>query len=262
MRIGIFDSGLGGLSTWLACAGYLPQAEYFFFADTANAPYGDRTAEEVRAFTQAAYQRFLELDVDALVIACNTATSAAVAPLRQQACMPVIGIEPAIKMALQESPGEVLLLATELTVRGAKLEKLLQECDSDQRVRSLACSGWMEIIEGQAGDWRAYARGYWYEHIAPQLRSAQALVLGCTHYCWLREEISAWSGGKAIFDGNEGVARQLYRLLLRREPPTVCRTPASPFILHFSASAGAASKKAAAERLLHDKGVRVSVLSF
>ncbi|MEY2342324.1 glutamate racemase [Acidithiobacillus sp. IBUN Pt1247-S3] len=262
MRVGIFDSGLGGLSTWLACTRYLPNAEYFFFADTANAPYGDRTAEEVRAFTQAACQHFLQLDVDALVIACNTATSAAVAPLREQAPMPVIGIEPAIKLALQESAGEVLLLATELTVHGAKLEHLLRGCDVEQRVRALACSGWMEIIERQANDWRAHAQDYWYERIAPQLGSAQALVLGCTHYCWLREEISAWSGGKTIFDGNDGVARQLYRLLLRREPLTPPDRKLGPLVLHFAASAAAASKMAAAERLLRGMGVQARILPF
>ncbi|MDD3759546.1 MAG: glutamate racemase [Acidithiobacillus sp.] len=261
MRVGVFDSGLGGLSTWLACTRYLSEAEYFYFADTANAPYGDRSVAEVRAFTKAAYQRFLQLDVDALVIACNTATSAAAAPLRQYASMPIIGIEPAIKVALQESSGELLLLATELTVRGAKLEKLLQDCDPERRVRALACPGWMEIIEGQRVDWRERASDYWQEKIAAQVRDATALVLGCTHYCWLREEISVWSGGSAIFGGNDGVARQLYRLLHRREPPA----PAAPrerLTLHFSASADADQKMAAAQRLLQGAGVRARILPF
>ncbi len=261
MRIGVFDSGLGGLSTWLACNRYLPDAEYFFFADTANAPYGGRTVAEVQAFTEAAYQRFLQLDVDALVIACNTATSAAAAPLRQYASMPIIGIEPAIKVALQESTGEILLLATELTVRGAKLEKLLQDCDPERRVRALACPGWMEIIEEQGSDWRERASDYWQENIAAQAGEATALVLGCTHYCWLREEVSVWSGGSAVFDGNDGVARQLYRLLRRCEPP-VPVAPGEPLALHFSASTDADQKMAAAQRLLQGTGVRAQILPF
>ncbi|WP_308387491.1 glutamate racemase [Acidithiobacillus sp. AMEEHan] len=261
MRIGVFDSGLGGLSTWLACTRYLPDAEYFFFADTVNAPYGDRSAVEVQAFTEDAYRRFLQLDVDALVIACNTATSAAAAPLRQYASMPIIGIEPAIKVALQESRGEVLLLATELTVRGAKLDKLLQLCDPERRVRALACPGWMEIIEGQQADWRERASEYWQEKIAAHARNATALVLGCTHYCWLRDEISVWSAGNAIFDGNDGVARQLYRLLLRREPPAAA-SHTDLLTLHFAASADADQKMAAAQRLLQGAGVRARILPF
>ncbi len=259
MRVGVFDSGLGGLTTWLACTRYLPTAEYFFFADTAHAPYGDRTAEEVCQYTRAAYAHFLELGVDALVIACNTATSAAVLPLRQQARMPVIGIEPAIKVALQESEGEILLLATELTVRGSKLAQLLRDRDGGGRVRALACPGWMEIIEEQAPDWRVRAQAYWCEHIEPALGAAQALVLGCTHYCWLREEISAWSGGMAIYDGNDGVARQLYRLLLQREPDSIS-TARAPLSLHFTATAAEARKQAAAAELLRNTGVELRLL--
>ncbi|MEL5848211.1 MAG: glutamate racemase [Candidatus Igneacidithiobacillus chanchocoensis] len=261
LRVGVFDSGLGGLSTWLACARLLPEAEYFFFADTAHAPYGDRSADEVHQLTEAAYQHFSALGVDALVIACNTATSAAVAPLRQQAAMPVIGIEPAIKQALAASPGEVLLLATELTVRGEKLARLRREWDTEQRVRPLACSGLMEIVESQAADWRQQAAAYWQHHVAPGLGASQAIVLGCTHYCWLRDEIRTWSGGLPIFDGNDGVARQLYRLLHRQEPGSPGVLPGE-LVLRLRASAAATEKRAAARQLLRGSGAEVEVLPY
>lgn len=112
MRIGVFDSGLGGLSTLLACLRYLPSAEYRFFGDVAHAPYGDKDPQVVRRWTAEAYERFLAAGVDAVVLACNTATSAAAAPLREQSPVPILGLEPAIKKALDVESGPILLLAT------------------------------------------------------------------------------------------------------------------------------------------------------
>jgi len=217
MRIGIFDSGIGGLSTLLSCLRYLPDAHYLFYGDSAHAPYGDKSPAQVREWTEAAYAWFIAAGVDAVVLACNTATSAAVAPLRECADVPIIGIEPAIRKALTEHPqGGVLLLATSITVGGEKLRNLLNLLENGQeRVRPLACSGLAEIIEAQDADWRVRAGRYLQAQVRPA-RTADigVVVLGCTHYCWIDDLIHDTLGGDiTVVDGNEGVARQLCRRL-------------------------------------------------
>lgn len=257
MRIGVFDSGIGGLSTLLACARYLPQAEYIYLADTAYAPYGDREAEEIRARSELAYEQFRQWGVDALVIACNTATSAAAGPLREFAQMPIIGIEPAISKALCHGSARILLLATELTVRGEKLRQLLHSRDPLGRVLPLACPGWMDIIESQAPGWQELAKKYWQDRIAPNVSGMGSIVLGCTHYCWLDEEIGQWSGGMPVFDGNEGVARQVFRLLLGAEPPPIPDPLPASLQVSLLFTSNPQERRQAAMRMLGQKGVVV-----
>jgi len=258
VRIGVFDSGLGGLSTLVACLRYLPEAEYFFFGDVANAPYGDKEPAAVRRWTAEAYRRFLALGVDAVVLACNSATSAAAAPLRAQSPVPILGLEPAIKKALAVETGPVLLLATTLTVTGAKLQRLLEDIDPARRVEALACPGLMEIIEEQRPNWRALAQSYWRERLEPratQLR-AKALVLGCTHYCWLEDDFRQWLGPDGrVYDGNDGLARHLWRRLRGTEAPTPGELPARARIrLDFSADAQ--RKRKIARDWLASRGVQ------
>ncbi|MBU2784613.1 MAG: glutamate racemase [Acidithiobacillus ferriphilus] len=217
MRIGIFDSGIGGLSTLLACLRHLPDAHYLFYGDSAHAPYGDKSPTQVRQWTEEAYAWFISAGVDAVVLACNTATSAAVAPLRERADIPIIGIEPAIRKALTDHPQSgILLLATSITVNGEKLRNLLGRLENGQdRVRPLACSGLAEIIETQDTDWSARVRRYLQVRVQPA-RTADigVVVLGCTHYCWINNLINDTLGGDiAVVDGNDGVARQLCRRL-------------------------------------------------
>ncbi len=260
MRIGIFDSGIGGLTTLVACLRYLPDEEYFFFADNANAPYGDRDPGQVREWTAKAYEYFLARSADAVVLACNSATSAAAATLREHSRkVPVIGIEPAIKKALSADDGRILLLATELTARGEKLQQLLQGLPGGmERVDVLACPGWMEIIERQDHQWREQAGKYWEQHIAGVMDTGiRGIVLGCTHYCWLAGDILRWTGsGCQVFDGNDGVARQLYRQVMGREAPEPGRIPAR-VRMHFCFSANAQEKKSLAVRLLASHGMKV-----
>lgn len=248
MRIGVFDSGLGGLSTLLACLRYLPEAEYRFFGDVAHAPYGDKDPALVRQWTAEAYQRFLAAGVDAVVLACNSATSAAAAPLREHSPVPILGLEPAIKKALDTEEGPVLLLATTLTVTGDKLRILLQRIDSARRVRPVACPGLMEIVEGQASDWRIAAQDYWRERLYPHFEELQpsGLVLGCTHYCWLERDFRQWAGPDCrVYDGNDGVARHLWRQLFGTEAPAPGALPRSAHIrLEFSADADRKTKLA------------------
>ncbi len=260
MRIGIFDSGIGGLTTLVACLRYLPDEEYFFFADNANAPYGDRDPGQVRYWTEKAYEQFLAKSVDAVVLACNSATSAAAGTLREHSRkVPVIGIEPAIKKALAAGDGRILLLATELTARGQKLQKLLQGLPGGtDRVDVLACPGLAEIVERQDHQWRKQAGQYWQQHVARAIGAEiRGIVLGCTHYCWLVGDIEQWTGsGCQVFDGNDGVARQLYRQVMGREAPLPGKLPAR-VRLHFSFSDIAQEKKSLVVRLLASHGMTV-----
>ena len=261
MRIGIFDSGLGGLSTLLACLRYLPDAHYLFYGDSAHAPYGDKSPAQVRQWTQAAYAWFIAAGVDAVVLACNTATSAAVAPLRERADVPVIGIEPAIKKALIDHPqGDILLLATAVTVKGVKLQELLNRLEGGQeRVRPLACSGLAEIIETQDAEWHERVSRYLQVQVRPaQPQDTRAIVLGCTHYCWIGDLIHDVLGRDiAIVDGNDGVARQLcHRLGVPTEAGVVPPLPDHARIsLHFTTDNPV--KSPLARQLLAANGVRM-----
>ncbi|MHB8114934.1 MAG: glutamate racemase [Acidithiobacillus ferrivorans] len=261
MRIGIFDSGIGGLSTLLACLRHLPDAHYLFYGDSAHAPYGDKSPAQVRQWTEEAYAWFISAGVDAVVLACNTATSAAVAPLRERADVPIIGIEPAIRKALTDHPqGGILLLATSITVSGGKLRDLLDRLENGQeRVRPLACSGLAEIIETQDTDWRARARHYLQLRVQPaRTADISVVVLGCTHYCWINDLINDTLGGDiAVVDGNDGVARQLCRRL--GVPIGTGTAPPLPrharISLHFTADNGVKSRLA--RQLLAASGVSV-----
>lgn len=260
MRIGVFDSGLGGLSTLVACLRRLPDAEYLFFGDTANAPYGDRSAADVVRWTQAGYDWLVAEGVDAVVLACNTATSAAAVPVRERARVPVIGIEPALKGAVTaHSEGPILLLATTMTAQGGKLAALLERLGAEsRRIRTLACPGLMEIIEtgGAAADGEAAA--WLRRHIVPAVTQAPAaIVLGCTHYCLVPQAMRTVFGHDVpLVDGNDGVARQLhYRLFGDRPegPPPPLPTIHARVRLHFTDRA--AEKRALARALLERQGV-------
>ncbi|WP_414040156.1 glutamate racemase [Acidithiobacillus sp. M4-SHS-6] len=263
MRIGVFDSGIGGLSTLLACLRYLPKAHFLFYGDTAHSPYGDKSPGQVRQWTEVAYDWFIRAGVDAVVLACNTATSAAVTPIREYADVPVIGIEPAIKRALTLYPeGKILLLATAMTVAGAKLEQLLAQLpEARQRVQALACPGLAERIESQSADWQEQVQQYLQRRVLPACTAdVQALVLGCTHYCW----ISDWTSGLAgraipTLDGNDGVARQLCR---RLDIPLAAETcPALPGTasVDFHFTADSAAKIHIAQQLLAAYGIRIQL---
>lgn len=261
MRIGVFDSGIGGLSTLLACLRYLPDAHFIFYGDSAYSPYGDKTPTTVQRRTEAAYTWFVRAGVDAVVLACNTATSAAVAPLRALADVPIIGIEPAIKKALNEHPeGEILLLATAMTVAGEKLRILLNRLEGGaSKVRPIACAGLAEIIESQACNWEDQVRRYLQVTVLPHCgRNTQAIVLGCTHYCWIHDPIAEVLGTHlALVDGNDGVARQLCRSLdislATQLPPEL---PERAFIsLYFTAEQ--AEKTRITHQLLASQGVLI-----
>ena len=147
--IGVFDSGLGGVSVLRACARLLPHEDFLFFGDSANAPYGEKTLEEVRALTLRRAKELLDRGAKAIVVACNTATSAAISLLREQyPQVPVIGIEPAVKPAAQaDDSSQVIVMATPLTIHEEKYQKLAAAFCHEAGVISLPCRGLAELVE-------------------------------------------------------------------------------------------------------------------
>ena len=215
----VFDSGLGGISVLRACADLLPREDFLYFGDSANAPYGERSLEEVRALSMAAADRLLKQGVKALVVACNTATSSAIVLLRQtHPELPIIGIEPAVKPAAQGGSGSaVLVMATPLTIREDKYQKLAASFCDLADVISLPCPGLAERIEqGHFEDETldAYLQGLFRPY---RDRDVEYIVLGCTHYPFIRRAIAKNFGRPVtIIDGSQGTARQLRRQLQAR----------------------------------------------
>ena len=211
--VGVFDSGVGGISTLREMIRELPGERFLYYGDVANAPYGTKSTKEVIRCVRAVVNRLLERKIKALVIACNTATGAAAATLRRELTIPVIGMEPALKPASEiRKEGSVLVMATPLTLQQEKFENLMERYG--EGAVKVPCPGLMELVE--AGD-REGALRYLkdlFRRYPPD--TVDAVVLGCTHYVFLKDMIRDLLPERiAITDGNAGTARQLRRVLER-----------------------------------------------
>ncbi len=221
LPIAFFDSGVGGISVLREAVKILPNENFIFFGDSANAPYGTRPIDEIRHLTLTHAGRFHEHGVKALVVACNTATSAAINDLRQKYTdIPVIGIEPALKpAALMSEHPRVIVMATPLTVKGRKFHDLLGQYAGRADVIPLACPGLMEYVESGDID-GPNVTSYLENLLSPYLKegNVDAIVLGCTHYPFVAPVIRNISGDSVrIFDGGGGTARELKRRLKKED---------------------------------------------
>ena len=214
--IGVFDSGVGGISVLRHLQRQLPGERFVYFGDSANAPYGCRSTEEVRALTLAAVKFLLsEYPLKALVIACNTATAAAVNDIR--AAYPeliVVGIEPALKVAADHFPGgRVGVLATEVTLREEKFDTLLHRFDENVTIYKIPAPGLVELVEAGKVD-TPETEDLLRKVLKPYIGNLDAVVLGCTHYPFARAAISRVLGNHVVLlDGGEGTARETRRRL-------------------------------------------------
>ena len=209
--VGVFDSGVCGIGTLAALMRELPQERFLFYGDTANAPYGTKSREEVMGCINRIMEHLLAQDVKAVVIACNTATAVAAAELRAKYTLPIIGIEPALKPAHEmRRDGSILVLATPMTLKLEKFRALYERYG--EGAIPLPCPGLMELVEREADD---EARRYLLELFSPyDLTKVDAVVLGCTHYVFLRQVLKEiLPDTVSVLDGNAGTARQLRRVL-------------------------------------------------
>ena len=213
-KIAVFDSGVGGISVLRELIKQMPGEDFLYFGDSANAPYGNKTTEEVRRLTLRNAKMLLSCGAKALVIACNTATSAAINDLR--AAYPdaiIVGIEPALKLAADRFPtGNIGIMATAVTLREEKLSHL-QERFPQVTVERIAAPGLVELIEAGKAD-SPECEALLRKILAPYTGKLDALVLGCTHYPFVKDTIAKILGDTTqLLDGGEGTARQTYRLL-------------------------------------------------
>lgn len=218
--IGVFDSGIGGLSVANAIYSRLPQESMVYFADTARVPYGPRSAEEIQAFSFQITRFLLEQDCKLIVVACNTATAAALPKLRAAwPTVPFVGMEPAVKPAAKATQnGRVGVLATASTIGSERYAELMARYAAEVSVWEDPCVGLVPIIEaGQenSGQARQLLEGI----LQPMLdRGIDTLVLGCTHYPFIRPLLEdILEGNVRIIDPAPAVARQVERLLVERQ---------------------------------------------
>lgn len=216
--IGIFDSGIGGLTVMAAIAQALPRERLFYFGDNAHVPYGPRSLEEVRGFSHGITRALLALDCKLVVIACNTASAAALASLREAfPDVPFVGMEPAVKPAVEHThTGVVGVIATVATFQSALYASVVERFSQGVEVLHQPCPGLVKQIEAGEFDTpatEAMLRG-WLE---PMLaRNIDALVLACTHYPIVRPLIGRIVGpGVRVIDPAPAIARQVERLLDR-----------------------------------------------
>ncbi|MCX7773504.1 MAG: glutamate racemase [Clostridia bacterium] len=216
MSIAFFDSGIGGLSVLREALALMPNENYIYLGDSDNAPYGTKTKEEVRALTFSAVDFLVKQNIKALVVACNTITSAAVRDLRGMYDFPIVGMEPAVKPAVARSADigkRVLVLATPLTLKEEKFHSLVSRFDADHIVDMQPAPKLVEfaekfIFEGPA------VEAYINEIMPADIDRYGTVVLGCTHFPLFRKTLAhLLPEGIDIIDGNKGTVNYLYELL-------------------------------------------------
>jgi glutamate racemase len=212
--IGVFDSGIGGLAVLQELKRELPQERFIYLADSGFAPYGDKSNHAIMERAQRCAQFLLEQGAKALVIACNTATAAAVAELRERYAVPIIGMEPGIKPAVQRTrTGKIGVLVTRGTALSEKYARLMSAYANVAQIVTQPCPGLVERIEAGALE-QPQTYELLADYVSPLLaQGVDTLVLGCTHYCWLRPQIQRLNSHVQIIDTSRPVALQLRRRL-------------------------------------------------
>lgn len=217
--IGVMDSGMGGISVLRELVALMPNEDFVFYGDSAHAPYGSRTTDEIYQLTDNVVEKLIAQDVKAVVIACNTASSAAGARLRAKYPeLPIVAIEPALKPAVIACPGgRVLVLATEATLREKKFATLMETWKDRASIIKLPLPGLPEFVERgdlDSPELRSFLQRY-FDTVGQE--PIDGVVLGCTHYPFVKRVIGELLGPQVkIFDGAAGTARQLRRRLYSR----------------------------------------------
>lgn len=217
MRIAFFDSGLGGLTVLTAAMKKLPHEDFLFLADTLHVPYGTKAKEDVKAYIHQAMETIMQEEVKAIVVACNTATSMAISDLRKAYPIPVIGMEPAVKPAVEinrASGKRILVLATPLTLKESKYKDLVRRVDSMHIVDSLPLPELVEHCEALNFDPEIMNAYFTKKFEDFDLNEYGTIVLGCTHYPFYKRILSELLPDHIrIIDGSEGTVNRLIQVL-------------------------------------------------
>ncbi len=249
--IAVFDSGVGGISVLRELIRLMPGENYIYFGDSKNAPYGVRSADDVCRLTLKNAEHLYQLGIKALVIACNTATSAAIDILRKTyTSIPVIGIEPALKPAVFAKPdSRVLVIATDMTLREQKFHELLTRYRQMAEIITLPAPGIVEFVERgetESAGLLAYLTALFSPYRDKKIDS---VVLGCTHFPFAANAIQKILGADtAVFDGGAGTAKETRRRLMGLN---LLRDRHSPGHVTFFNSQKTESMYALCEKLLN-----------
>ena len=206
--VAFFDSGIGGLTVLFECQKVQGKEIFYYYGDNKHAPYGNLPPKKIKRYVFRAFRRFKRLKVKAVILACNTATAVCVEALRKKYSFPIIGAEPAVRLAAQAG-GRVLVLATRATCESERLRSLCERVSQEFPNAELCirpCDGLAGAIEKNL-----LCKDYDYTAYLPE-EKADAVVLGCTHYIYIVEQVRRFYRCP-IFDGNAGMARRLCTLL-------------------------------------------------
>jgi len=216
--IGIFDSGVGGLTVLAELARILPSGRFLYFADSGHAPYGEKSGKEILERSRAVTEWLIDRGARLLLVACNTATSSAIGVLRKGCDLPVVGMEPALKPAVETAPpGTIAVLGTPFTIRERKYLGLLERYQRERKILSVPCPGLVELVErDRPGGPEIQKRLHRIIGDLP-VSEISGVVLGCTHFVYLRPALRSLLGdGVRFYDGNAGTARQVMRMLQKK----------------------------------------------
>ncbi len=227
LPIGIFDSGVGGISVLRHMLTLMPNENYIYLGDSKNAPYGTKSHEEILTCAFKCADYLISKGIKMLVVACNTATSVCIDSLRQKyRDINVVGIEPALKPAVMTGGfPTVAVMATPLTLKEQKFDKLMKQYSSECTIIPMPCPGLMEIVENGKAESKECEE--YIKNIFNGIDKLDAVVLGCTHYPFVSGMIRKVYPDIKIFDGGEGTARQVQRLLEKDNLLTVSKTKGS-----------------------------------
>ncbi len=210
MKIGVFDSGIGGLSVARAIERAFPKALVIYINDAKNVPYGTKTEAQIYALARPKIQELYEQNCDVIVLACNTVTMTCQSKLEAAFPVPFIGLEPMVEQAVQQSKtGKIILCATPATIKSARYHQLVRDYAAGATIIEPDCSDWASLIEdNDISEERIHA------DIEPGLSSgADVIVLACTHYHWIEQSIAAIAGNRAvILQPENDVIQQIARL--------------------------------------------------
>ena len=213
--IAVFDSGVGGISVLRELYALMPDENYIYFGDSLNAPYGSKSVKEVMELSVKNAEMLMDMGAKALVIACNTATSVAASFLRERyPDFPIIGVEPALKPAvLFKENSTVAVMATPITLREEKFRKLMESFNSQAKIIPVPCEKLAGMIE------RGIVEGEELENYIKELflpyrdEKIDSVVLGCTHYPFIKKTLKKVFGDTPLFDGGQGTAKETMRRL-------------------------------------------------
>ena len=211
ITVGFFDSGIGGISVMTRARMKLPSADYIYYADTDHVPYGLKTREQIIEYSDDAIECLISHGAQAVVVACNTATSMAIEHLRAKYNLPIIGIEPAVKPAAKlHSDEKILVCATPVTIGGEKLHSLIENMGIHPTLA--ATPGLVTLAENAEFDTDKVCR--YLETVIDRKANYSAVVLGCTHFSYFRDSFRVFFGDDIdIIDGTEGVVNRLIDVL-------------------------------------------------